>query len=242
MHKWSPDDLIPRTSPTDRDIWDHLEDPALCTPAFVEDHPTGGAISVMNRLPQDEREAVYKLVEERIREDIEKTLRDEKAVQDAIGKEVLSGLVRGLESRVEEELHRISQGAVELAIAMSEQIVRSRIEMDRDSMIGRISTIIQHVKYGAELKIIARPEDIDFLRMHMEELERMNVKQLVPNPKLSPGSCLVTSEGREWDLTVEGQIDALSEMVREAFLYDGEGPAAAGAADREESDRDASLV
>jgi flagellar biosynthesis/type III secretory pathway protein FliH len=219
VHKWSPDELMMSES-TPQDVWDLLEDPNSCTPDFVEDSPRGGAISHMNRLNQAERDDVYALVDSRIREEINKELQAANKVAETMRQQLLADLMVTLERRVEEELHKVSKGAVELAIAMSEQILKNTISIDREAMVKRIASIIGRADLGAELTVIAHPEDLDTLQGFEVELKRMNVVAMIPDKGLEQGSCLVMSEGREWDLTAKGQIESLSEMVRESLLYE----------------------
>lgn len=217
-HKWSPDEFVSNDS-SGKDIWDLLEAPGNCTFDFVEDTPRGGAISYMNRLNQAERDAVYALVDERARAEIQTELQIANQAAETVRHQALQDLLVKLEDHVEEELHLIAKGAVELAIAMCEQIVKSNINLDRQTMLKRISSIIGRAGQGAELTVIANPVDLDYLHDYADELKRLNVVALIPDKGLDVGSCLVTSEGRQWDLTVSGQVEALSEMVRESILY-----------------------
>ncbi len=196
-----------------------LRDLDHVNPDFVEDRPSDGTGGFLKRLEPEERDALYDLVDTEIRGEVQQELYSQYGAELEILRAMMAPLKQGLEKAVEDELHVIAQGAVELAVAIGQRLARAHIEVDETHMVRCLEELVSRTQIGAELTVIAHPREIQKLQSCRDELRDLNVVNLVPEKALEIGGCIVQSAGQEWDLTFRGQGDALAEMVREAMLY-----------------------
>lgn len=213
MLKWSLDDLPSAAG--------QFREPAPSTRYFIEDHQHGGAQALLNRLTEEEREAVYDLVADDVRAEIQQELYGNYGQELEVMRSALVPLGKRLEETVRRELHDIATGAVGLAVAVAERLARRSIETDESYLVRCLEELVGRTQVGASLEVVAHPAEIDRLRSCEAELRDLNVTTLVPDRSLEPGGCIVRSAGQEWDLTFRGQVDALSEMIHDAVTYGG---------------------
>ena len=55
-------------------------------------------------------------------------------------------------------------------------------------------------------------------RKRPDELETLNIVSVESDRRIERGGCAITSEGQEWDYTVGGRFEKLSEIIRESIL------------------------
>ncbi|MBC8425643.1 hypothetical protein H8E07_16130 [bacterium] len=219
MPHWSPDELIAEASAAAA--------VATFAPAgvpdapvldFVEDYPRDGLTSFLNRLEPHERDALYQLVDEEIRVEITRELVAENERWREQAHAFIEEVATRLEEKMDEELTQVARSAVELSVAMSEQIMRRAIELDEQAVLKAIETIIFRAKRGTKFTVIAHPEDTKFLEARPDELEALNIAAVESDRRIERGGCVITSDGQEWDYTVGGRFEKMSEIVRESIL------------------------
>ena len=229
MPHWSPDELFAEASAAAAEAtFAPASAPATATDGqvldFVEDFPQDGLTSFLNRLDDDERDALYALVDGEIRAEITRELVEENERWREQSHAFLEELSETLDTRIDEELTRISRSAVDLSIAMSEQILRRSVEFDDQAVLKAIETIIFSAKCGTKFTVIAHPEDTQFLKQRPDELTSLNIVAVEADRRIERGGCVITSDGQEWDYTVGGRFEKLSEIVRESILDKVETP------------------
>ncbi len=215
MRPWSPDDLYAASEAVATAVAEPSE------PAgqdFVEDFPRDGLKGFLDRLELDERESLYQLVSDELREEIRSELEEENALWLEKGKSVARHLVQALEKKYDAALETVSRQALDLSIAMAEQIVRRSIELDSDALLTALETVIYRTKRGTRFTVLVNPADAEFLRSQPEELERLNIVGIEVDQRIERGGCLVEVDGQEFDYTVSGRLEVMEEAVRQAML------------------------
>ncbi len=222
MRPWSPDDLIAEASAavalldTPGAAGGRLElERGL---SFVEDFPADGLGGFLHRLDAQERETLFKLVETEVRGGVSRQLRlDNEQWRQGID-ETIRSLAVAVQARVADELHDVARNAVELSIAMAEQILRRAVVLDRDVLLKAVETIIFRAERGTSFNLIANPADVAALQDHADTLRELNIVSVNPDRRIERGGCVINAGGREWDYTVGGRFERLSEVVRESML------------------------
>ncbi len=176
---------------------------------FVEDFPADGLGGFLHRLDAQERETLFKLVETEVRGDVSRQLRLENE-EWRLG---IDGTIRSLaaevQARIADELHDVARNAVELSIAMAEQILRRAVVLDRDILLKAVETIIFRAERGTSYSLIANPADVAALQDHADTLRDLNIVNVNPDRRVERGGCVITAGGREWDYTVGGRLSML---------------------------------
>jgi len=188
-------------------------------PDFVEDRPIEGQGTFMKRLEPKERETLYAMVREEMHAELTREINDDFGNEFELMRNMLMPLKSQIEKTIDDELHAVATGAVELAVAIAERLARRSIEVDDAYLVRCLEELIDRTQIGAELTVIAHPSEVSKLEAHADALRNLNVVNIVPELSLESGGCIVKSAGQEWDLTFRGQADALGELTREAMLY-----------------------
>lgn len=218
MLRWSLEDL-----PLDANA---APEPSPETRYFIEDNPEDGARTLLDRLTQEERAAVYDLVADDLRGEVRAEIHAEFGEELELMRGALVPLGKRLQETVARELHDIAAGAVELSLALAERLARASIAADEGYLVRCLEELVGRTQVGAAMEVVAHPEEIERLRNCADMLAELNVTSLVPDKGLARGGCIVRSAGQQWDLTFRGQADALGELVRDAVTYrDGGAPA-----------------
>ncbi len=191
------------------------------TPDFVEDRPEGGAASFLNRLDVDERQSLMELIENDIREGIQQDLISQYGNEIELMRATIKPLSDRVEKAVSTELTAIARGTVELAIVIGERLARQAIITDDKFIVRCVEELLERTVPGAELTIIANPQEITKFKKCQTDLDNLNIVALTPDQSLEIGGCIVQTSGQEWDLTFRSQADALAEQVRDAIIYGG---------------------
>ena len=219
MRPWSPDDLFTEASAAvallDAPGAGASDERGL---SFVEDFPADGLGGFLHRLDAQERETLFRLVETEVRGEVTRQLRLENEQWRQGVDATIRELAAAARTQVADELHDVARNAVELSIAMAEQILRRAVELDRDVLLKAVETIIFRAERGTSFTLIANPADVAALQDHAEALRELNIISVNPDRRIERGGCVINAGGREWDYTLGGRFERLAEVVRESML------------------------
>lgn len=178
--------------------------------------------SIMVQLNQQERAVVFELVEQDVAREYEQrelNLREELQGTHA---EELTRLrdetqqwAEGFAAGQERSLREMAAASARLAVALAEKIVRAEIARDPEPLVRAIETALFATGAGEALQITVHPEDAAWLAERGDLRERLNIGEVVADRRIDRGGCRVACEGREWDATLAGQLDTLSDVVEE---------------------------
>lgn len=186
--------------------------------SFVEDFPADGLGGFLHRLDAQERETLFRLVETEVRGEVTRQLRLENEQWRQGIDATIRELAAAARTQVADELHDVARNAVELSIAMAEQILRRAVELDRDVLLKAVETIIFRAERGTSFTLIANPADVAALQDHAEALRELNIISVNPDRRIERGGCVINAGGREWDYTLGGRFERLAEVVRASML------------------------
>lgn len=191
--------------------------------------------SLLSTLTREERADIYELAELDVAgtyEARQKQQEEEFAARLAEAKREaaanLAAWTRDLEAAVQSDLAATAAGAARLAIRIAEKIVRGTVAVDHEVLTRALETILYKQQSGAPLRVTASPRDALWLAEQPDLRARLNIEVVADDRRLADGDCRVRAEGREWDLTVEGQLGVLAEIIEEEIATRRE-PAATGA-------------
>jgi len=243
MQKWCPEAFAAAAgteSPANGPIFRGAEGPeppgtgGSDDPASLFQRETGytDPRSLLATLTRSERADIYELAEQDVAGAYEERQQKQAAeyadrLADAKreASESLAAWTRDLEVAVRADLTAASAGAARLAIRIAEKIIRGSAAVDHGVLTRAIETILYKQQAAAPLRVVVCPRDALWLAEQTELLNRLNIATVADDRRLAAGDCRVASEGREWDLTVAGQLEALGEIIEEAIATGREGGA-----------------
>lgn len=241
MQKWLPDEFtatIPeRPAPGPR--WERLAadtGPGAGAPRleerFQRESRFADPNSLMANLTQAERGLIYELAEQDVareyedrenalKADLEKQLNEARADYEQRIENWSGGFAAELAGTVESGLGEIARSAATLAVQLAGKITRSLVPIDDQILVRGIQTALFKIPGNHPIHLVAHPDDADWLKSRPELLSNLNIGEITCDRRLQRGGCLVQSGGREVDATLDGQLEALSEVVEEAIATAG---------------------
>lgn len=235
MQKWCPEAFSPGADVDASEsgtVFRGLEGPAAGPaggddgPAFSFQRETGytDPRSLLATLTREERADLYELAETDVAgtyEARQKQQEDEYAARLAEAKreaaDSLAAWTRDLEAAVRADLSEAAAGAARLAIRVAEKLVRGTVAVDHGVLARALETILYKQQTASPLRVSASPRDALWLSDQADLRARLNIEVVADDRRLADGDCRVRSEGREWDLTVGGQLEVLAEIIEEAI-------------------------
>lgn len=107
---------------------------------------------------------------------------------------------------------------VELALAIAGKIVCCEINTNPGLIVGVLTEALQKVESHQNLSVRLNPKDLKFIRNsglqladYIDSTEEINI---VEDPGVSRGGCLVQTDSGEIDARIEKQIDVIAESFR----------------------------
>ncbi|MBK8166131.1 MAG: hypothetical protein IPK64_09205 [bacterium] len=235
MQKWCPEAFAPEVGdegPDSGAVFRGLEGP-VAAPKDGEDGPDLGfqretgytdPRSLLATLTREERADLYELAEMDVAgayEARQKQQEDEYATRLADAKreaaDSVAAWTRDLEGAVRADLAEAAAGAARLAIRIAEKIVRATVNVDHEVLARALETILHKQQSASPLRVTASPRDALWLADQADLRARLNIDVVADDRRLADGDCRVRSDGREWDLTVGGQLEVLAEIIEEAI-------------------------
>lgn len=180
--------------------------------------------SLLATLTRQERADLYELAEQDVAGAYEERQAEQAAAFEASLAETrretearLAAWTEGMEAIVREDLSRAAAGAARLAVQIAGKIVRQVVEVDHGVLTRALETILHRQQSASPLQVWVSPADADWLNSGTELRARLNIEAVAADRRLGDGDCRVRSDGREWDLTVDGQLETLAEIIEEAL-------------------------
>ena len=241
MQKWSPDEFTdqgPAAKVSEPD-WKQLSlaDSLIQsggTPAtrFQKESRFADPKSLLSNLTQEERALLFELVEQDVAREYEVREVELKAEQEKQLSEIRSEFDKHLESwstnfgashknHYEDELREIAQASAQLAIQLAGKITRCLVPLDSEILVRGIHTALFKVTGNQPIDLVTHPDDAVWLRERPDLLAKMNIREIGEDRRVERGGCLIQSGGQEWNVTLDGQMEALGEVVQESIATAG---------------------
>lgn len=217
MLRWSPDELFGEAAAVAEAAWEpeSAAGAAVMDEAgFRADYPREKITGLLDRLKPEERDTLYRMVAADIRGELEAEQERRDGERLRIQQEFLADLAGNLREAVSAQTAEMARGTADLAVAIAEQILRTRVEADRGILARSLETIMFKARSGAELVVATNPADCEILKSNSELIADLNIVRVTADPRIEQGGCVVASEGRQWDLTLGSRLEVLAETVR----------------------------
>lgn len=233
MQKWCPDDFSTAQATVEAVV--HGEDPSFDVTAFADSGPvddksrlfmseTGFSApqAIMNHLTQEERNQVFELVEQDVAREYETKLMELKAAHEEdlqlARKEFEKSLVnwgQGIQEALESHLKETADSAARLAVQLAEKMVRAKAAADTGVLVRALEVCLFKLEGSRSVSVNVHPDQAAWLGDQPELLAKLGIENVVADRRVETGGCLVRTEKKEWDATIKGQLQILSELVEE---------------------------
>ncbi len=131
---------------------------------------------------------------------------------------LLTEIARGLESTWASLHSRMAEDVAALALSLAEQIVRESFQERRERVVEQVKTALAHVPDAGGITIVVHPLDLPLLESAREAIaadRKGPVRfEFHGDATISQGGCLVKTETRVVDATLETQLWRLGEALR----------------------------
>ncbi len=115
-------------------------------------------------------------------------------------------------------LAELRDGALRLALAVARRIVRAELEASAEAAARVVEGAVRHAHDSAVVRVRVHPGD----KQRIEGVHPDPGYELVADPAVGPGGCIVETECGDIDATVETQWEVLtSAIAAEAALDEG---------------------
>ncbi|HYN85487.1 MAG TPA: type III secretion system stator protein SctL [Pyrinomonadaceae bacterium] len=104
-----------------------------------------------------------------------------------------------------------------LAVKLAEKIIGREVERDSGALADIVSTALRHARQSESLTVRVNPSDMPTVEAHRARLDpagRARFVDLVPDPRVRPGGCVIESESG----TVDAQLDTQLRVLERALL------------------------
>lgn len=114
-------------------------------------------------------------------------------------------------------LKRWESNAVHLAVAIAERVIRRELSRQPEITLDLIREALELASSGDQIKLHLNPQDLESLGEMTGELTR-RIRNLAPtdviaDPSVSPGGCVVKTEHGEIDQRIESQLARIEEEL-----------------------------
>ena len=111
--------------------------------------------------------------------------------------------------------------AAGLALAMARKIIRDTVKVDPEFLTRTLETILYKVRNSNPLTVTLHPDDADLLENNRDLMDRLRIGTVIPDRRVEKGGCLVGAGTREWDATLNRQMESLADVVEETLATGG---------------------
>ena len=107
--------------------------------------------------------------------------------------------------------------ALQLAVKLAEKVIQRSVETDDDLISRQLQEALSHVLEPARVKIQIHPDDRDTLHAAMpglvESINHVTHADLIDNPNLTRGGCVVSAGPAVIDAQIETQLGRLASLL-----------------------------
>ncbi len=174
--------------------------------------------ALLSHLTREERSTLFELVEIDVAKQYEARAREqEEEFQHRLQEfeRQFQAWAEAFGTEVNRRLEGMAKSCIALSLDLAEKIVRKTVDLDREVLVRSLETTLYKVPSGHPLSITVNPQDAEWLQDEPSMLATLNIEKVIPDRRITRGGCMVESGGREWDATLEGQVEALSQLVWE---------------------------
>ena len=120
----------------------------------------------------------------------------------------------------ERSAQQIAVAAARLAVQVAGKLARIRAERDPEMLVRALETVFYAAAARGPLTVTVHPDEAAWLESRDDLRERLRIGTVVADRRIARGGCVVGADGREWDATLEGQLESLGEIVEDWLTSD----------------------
>jgi type III secretion protein L len=116
----------------------------------------------------------------------------------------------------DEALARAERDLLQLAIKIAEKIIGHQIERDTGTLADIVATALRNARRSELLTIRVNPADLPTIQEHRERLDpsgRARFLDIIPDPRVSSGGCIIESETGTINALLETQLRVLERAL-----------------------------
>lgn len=129
----------------------------------------------------------------------------------------VSALVTNLESMKEKLLDQAQRDVLVFAVTVAERITKSTGLLDRYAVVANAKEAIRQIGVRTDLVARVNPADLDALRRYATELSNELAQeshfQLIEDPDVEPGGCVISSPASSVDATLSSQFEQAAAIL-----------------------------
>lgn len=121
-------------------------------------------------------------------------------------------------------LKDIEQDVLRLAVKLAEKIIGREIERNDETLADIVATAIRHARQQEMLVVHVNPNDLAVIQNYRDRLStatRARFLDIVADPRIARGGCIVESESGAVDAQLETQLRVLERALLARATSDG---------------------
>ena len=124
----------------------------------------------------------------------------------------LSAAIRSFDGERKTYFQQLEAEVVQLALAIARKILQREAHVDPLLLRGAVRVALDMAAAATEVSLLVPPEEIDLWREHLASEENLQTKpQLVADPSLAPGQCVLETSLGTVDLELKAQLKEVEE-------------------------------
>jgi type III secretion protein L len=135
--------------------------------------------------------------------------------QESAMSEWFSLLLEARERR-DQALAGVERDVLRLAVKIAEKILGRELERDKEAVVDIVATALRQARRNEMLTLRVNPSDLPVVEQHRQRYERVGRNQfldIVPDPAVTAGGCVVESESGTIDAQLGTQLRVLERAL-----------------------------
>lgn len=121
-------------------------------------------------------------------------------------------------------LAEVERDVLRLAVKLAEKIIGREIERDDTTLTEMVATALRNVRQHETVVIRVNPADMPVIQAHRENLDpagRARFLDIVPDPRVSHGGCIIESDSGKIDAQLTTQLRVLERALLARAIGEG---------------------
>ncbi len=118
--------------------------------------------------------------------------------------------------RRDQALASVERDLLRLAVKIAEKILGRELKSDRKAIIDIVANALRQARRNEMITVRVNPADLPVIEEHGQRLERAGREQfldIVPDPQVAKGGCVIESESGAIDAQLETQLRVLERAL-----------------------------
>lgn len=115
-------------------------------------------------------------------------------------------------------LHQWRDLTIDLAIAMAEKLVRQSMSQGLEPLRVWLEEALMMMRDARDVHILVHPDDFTWAGRYLQQMAKhvphAGTAEVLPDPEVSPGGCIVRCQHGHIDQQLESQLTRLGEQLR----------------------------